>query len=92
MLASSALAAGTVVAVEAGGIVSGFSNPEIVSSSETTIVFDDSTPEALSVGGVVAQSAGSAFQRDIIVLKLVIRTTWAMRASGLVQFLTGATW
>ena len=92
VLPSNQIAAGTVIAVEAGSFVSAFgASPEFDTSSETTIHEEDTTPADIVSGGVAAVPVKSQFQTDSIVLRSILRCAWGMRAPH-VAFLTGATW
>jgi HK97 family phage major capsid protein len=90
------LAAGTVVAIERNAIASAFGGlPEVRSSSEAVIHFEDSAPLAIGTAGsppTVAAPTRSAFQQDMLILRMVLPCTWTPRAPGMVQFVTGASW
>jgi hypothetical protein len=95
VLASPALAAGTVVAIEAESFVSGFSAvPEIDTTSAAVLHMEDSTPVQLvsGAGPSVASPLRSLFQTDSTAIRMVLRCSWGLRASGHAQLLTGATW
>jgi hypothetical protein len=90
------IAVGTVIAIETAAIASGFSGlPDIDASKEATIHFEDTTPLAIGTAGspnTVAAPVRSAFQTDVIILRMILRCAWVPRASGLVQFVEDATW
>ena len=91
-----ALAAGTIVAVEAGAIASGYSGvPEITASGDTVVHMEDTSPLAIGTTGtrnVVAAPTLSAYQASLMVLKLILRCSWTTRAPGMVQVVNSATW
>jgi hypothetical protein len=93
VLPTNAIAVGTVIAIEAGSFVSGFSAvPEFDVSKETAIHQEDTTPaDIVSSGGAAAVPVKSLFQVDSIALRMILRCSWGMRAPH-VSFLTGATW
>ena len=96
VLTSTALAAGTVIAIEASSFASAFgTQPEFLTSNETLIHGDDTTPLPIGTAGspnTVAAPAMSLYQIDATALRMILRCSWALRAPGHVQFITGATW
>lgn len=90
------LTEGTVIAVEQNAIASAFAGlPEVETSKEALVHFEDTAPAAIGTAGTpntVAAPARSAWQHDLLVLRLVMPCTWVPRASGMVQFIEGATW
>lgn len=91
------LAAGTVIAVEASAFASGFSDAPRVDVAEAATVEWDTTPGSpnLSTAGAPATIEApirSGFQTATYAIRLVLRGAWRMRGSGLVQYVTGATW
>jgi hypothetical protein len=93
ILASVALSAGTVVAVESSSFVSGLDGvPEFSTSQGATIHLEDTTPKDIVAGGVVAAPTKSLFQTDLIGLKMILRASWAMRNVKHVAVVTGVTW
>lgn len=93
ILASVALAAGTVVAVEASSFVSGQDGiPEFSTSTGATLHEEDTTPTDIVSGGVPATPVKSLFQVDIIGLRMILRASWAMRNAKHVAIVTGVSW
>ena len=94
ILASVALPAGTVVAVEASSFVSGQDGiPEFSTSTGATLHMEDTTPkDIVSSGGVVATPVKSMFQTDIIGLRMILRASWAMRNPLHVAVVHGVSW
>jgi hypothetical protein len=90
IVASTALASGTVVALELASFVSGFgSAPEFTASKVGSVHMEDTTPSSNLTGAVPVRSL---FQTDAIGLKMTLSAGWGLRASGHAQFVTGATW
>lgn len=96
VIPTAGLAEGTVVALEAGAVASGFTPlPEIEVAREATIHWEDSTPQPVSTPGapnVVAAPLRSGWQEDTLALRCVQRGAWAVRASGVVQVVEAVTW
>ncbi|HMF28128.1 MAG TPA: hypothetical protein VKE42_05110, partial [Candidatus Cybelea sp.] len=93
VLPSSSVAAGTVIMVETTSFVSAFSPvPEFEASSHVALHFEDTSPTDIT-GGTPSPAVPvrSAFQSDILALKMRLSASWAMRAPH-VAYLTGATW
>lgn len=95
VIAAPSLAAGTVIAIEARALASGFSDiPRIDVAKEATIHWDDAAPAQIGTAGspnVVAAPTRSGFQSNINVLRLVLRASWAMRAP-MVAWINGTSW
>jgi hypothetical protein len=95
VLASPALAAGTVLVIESGSFVSGFSAvPEIDTTNTAVLHMEDTTPLALvsGAGPTVASPIRSLLQTDASAIRMILRCSWGVRASGHIQLLTSATW
>jgi hypothetical protein len=89
ILASTALAAGTVAAIEAASFVSGFgSTAEFSVSKVAALHMDDTSPQDITAGS----PSRSMFQIDAIALRTDLWASFGLRAVGHAQFLTGATW
>lgn len=92
---SAALADGVVIGIETAAFVSSLGAvPKITASEEATIVMDD-TAAPLSTAGTpnaVSAPARSMFQTNCIALKAILDIAFAMRASGRVAYVSGATW
>jgi hypothetical protein len=96
ILASAALAAGTIVAVEAKSFVSGFSaTPTFDASDQTVVHLEDTSPGQISTVGspnVVSAPLRSLWQTNCTAVKMVLKCAWGMRATGHVQFVSSTTW
>jgi Phage capsid family len=92
ILASSALTAGTVIAVATTALVSAASAaPRIDTSIEAVMHFDNTTPLDITTGAVSA-TVKSAFQTDSIAIRLIWPLTFGMRTTGAVAWTSGTTW
>jgi hypothetical protein len=88
ILASSALAAGTVAAIETASFVSGFSSaPEFSVSKVAAVHLEDTSPADFPAAPIK-----STFQIDSLALKTELWASYGMRATGHTAYLTGATW
>jgi hypothetical protein len=94
IIASTALAPGTVAVLEVASFVSGFgSTAEFNTTKIGAVHMEDITPvDIVSVGGAVATPVKSLYQTDAIGLKTTLWASWGMRTSGHCQYITGATW
>jgi len=94
IISSASLAAGTVIALELASFVSAFApTPEFLLVRAATIHREDTSPQNIT-GGTPSPAVPvtSYFQSDLVGLRMVLRASWAMRATGHVQVITGATW
>jgi hypothetical protein len=94
ILASTVLAAGTVVALEIASFVSGFSAvPTFRVSNVSTYHAEDTSPQPIT-GGTPSPAVPvrSLFQTDSIGLYADLWAAWGLRAPGHAQWITGATW
>jgi hypothetical protein len=82
----------TLIAVEAAAFASGFL-PEVEFDVNTqTTIHSDTAAQPIASGGVVAYPVRNLFQQEQIGIKCIMRCSWAIRAPGMVQFVTGCTW
>jgi len=90
------LAAGTIVAVDAAALATGFNGvPAIDLSKEAVLHWEDAAPLPIASAGTpntVAAPVRSAFQNDLIALRMILPCAWASMLDGGVQYITGATW
>jgi len=87
IISSTALASGTVAAIEVASFVSGFSAvPEFGVSRDATVHMEGATPADWGT------PMKSMFQTDSSLLKMNLSAAWGVRAVGHVQFITGCTW
>jgi hypothetical protein len=96
ILASAALAAGTIVAIEASAFVVGMDPvPNFSISDSGTLHFEDTSPAQIGVAGspnVVAAPARSLWQTDGMAQRTIVRINWGLRALGSVAKVTSVTW
>lgn len=88
------LAPGTIVAIERRAIASGFpALPDVQVERDATLHFETAPAQIATAGAIPAQARiQSAFQSDLIALRLILRCAWVSMLPGGVQFITGATW
>jgi hypothetical protein len=95
IVATNALAAGTVAAIAPQGVVFAYAGPVATEfSKEATLHFEDATPLPISSSGspnTVAAPVRSAFQTGVLVVKVRARASWGA-LPGSVQVVTGVGW
>jgi hypothetical protein len=91
VLASAVLAAGTVIAVEASALASAFSPVPEFSSFTQGVLHEDTEPLPI-VDGTPAPGTRSLWQTDAIALRMILRASYGMRGTGLVQVVQGTNW
>jgi hypothetical protein len=94
ILSSAAIPDGEAIALVPHGLWTGYSGDDvrIEASKQVTMHFEDTTPLPLVDGaGVLASPQRSAFQQDLIALKLRARVAWAI-LPGAIASVTGANW
>jgi hypothetical protein len=94
ILASTALAAGTVAVVEIASFVSGFGSAVEFSTTKVSAVHMEADTPADITGGTPSPAVPvkSLFQVDAIGLRSTLWAAWGLRAAGHAQWITGATW
>jgi HK97 family phage prohead protease/HK97 family phage major capsid protein len=97
VIASTSVAAGAVYMIDAADFVSVSGAPEFDVSETATIHMEDTTPLQIATGaqgsGVLATPTQSMFQTAQIAVRMVANVNWAMRRSGMVQFIgSGVNW
>jgi hypothetical protein len=90
VLRSTSVPAGTVVLVEASSFVSAFGAvPDFEVGNQVVLHFEDTAPSDPVMAGVPVRSTWSS---ELIALRMRLWASWAMRATGHAQVVTGATW
>jgi hypothetical protein len=94
---SSAIASGTLIAVDPRSFASATGgDPEILASKQALVHYEDTNPQQIGTAGtpnVVAAPTRSAFQTDVILLRCILRITWALRVTGAAgSITTGLQW
>lgn len=94
VLVSTAITSGTVIAVDAADFVTATGDtPLFETSDQATIHMSDTPLEIVSgTGPTTADPVRSMFQTNSVALKMTMPLTWAMRRTGMVQYLTSVTW
>lgn len=90
-VASSALAAGTVVAIAPQAFVGAMETPRIEASIEA-IVHMDTAPAAIVNGGGMAAPVRSLFQTNCVGLRMITPVSWGLRAPNAVAWMSGVNW
>jgi hypothetical protein len=92
---SAAVPATEVIAVAPSGIATGYLGvPQVETSKESTIVFDDAAPPPIGTPGsppVVGAPTRSLLQQDLIGIKLRARAAWTA-APGAVALIQNPAW
>jgi hypothetical protein len=94
IIASTALAAGTVAVIEVASFVSGFSLvPEFRVGDQASYHAEDTSPQNIT-GGTPSPAVPvkSLWQTNAIGLKMDFHAAWGLRAAGHAQWIQGATW
>jgi hypothetical protein len=92
VFSSSALAAGTVIAIAPRGFVSIIEAPRVDSSVEAVLHMEDTNPAAIANGGGVAAPARSLFQTNSVGLRVISPASWGLRAPNAVAWMSGVNW
>jgi len=97
VITSTSIAAGAVYMIDAADFVSVSGAPEFEVSEVATIHMEDTTPLNIASGaqgsGVLATPTQSMFQTAQIAIRMLANVNWAMRRSGMVQFIgSGVSW
>jgi HK97 family phage prohead protease len=95
LIASTVVTAGTIIAVDTADFVTSTGDtPEFEVSDQATIHMD-SSPSPISATGTpntVAAPIRSMFQTNSVALKMTMDVNWAMRRTGMVQYISGVSW
>jgi HK97 family phage prohead protease len=91
LIDSTTVPAGTVIMVEGDDFVSAIGTPEFMVSEEATLHIEDTTPTHINPG-TPASPVESMFQTNQLALRLIMPVTWAMRRTGMVQWMAGVNW
>lgn len=94
LFASTALPAGTAIALASNALVSVTEPlPRVEASTEATVhEFDPASPLVDIGGGIFASPVRSQFQTDSVSLRLLLPISWALRNSAAVSYMTGCAW
>jgi Phage capsid family len=95
ILATTALAATTIIAVETSSFVTAIDPvPEFRTSSETVLHSDTAATAISTVGtpNTIAAPVRSLFQTNCTAIRMILRASFAMRAANHVQIINSVTW
>lgn len=88
--------AGRLILIDAADFATAAGDqPEFDASEQAVIHAEDTSPAQISTAGspnVVAAPVISMFQTASIALRMLLDITWAMRRTGMVQWIEGADW
>jgi hypothetical protein len=96
VITSTTCAAGTVIALDAADFITATGDaPEFDVSNQATLHME-SVPLPIATGaqgsGVLATPTRSLWQTDTIGVRMTLDVTWAMRRTGMVNFISAITW
>jgi Phage capsid family len=95
ILTTQFMPADSVIGLDPRALVSGFGpEPQISTSIEATVHFEDTSPQPIGTAGtpnVVAAPTRNAFQQDLVLIRLIMLASWALRAPA-VAWVQGVTW
>lgn len=94
LISSPALAAKTLIAIDAAYFYSceDSENFQIDTSREATLVTSDTPTAITDAAGVRGKPTQSAFQADLVAVRLIADVAFGMSRSGRVSFTTGVEW
>jgi hypothetical protein len=96
ILTSTTVVSGRVIVIDAADFASATGGgPDFDVSETATLHMEDTTPLQIGATGApntVAAPTQSMFQTAQIALRLLIDTSWAMRRTGMVQYVDAVTW
>ena len=91
-----ALPDGTIAAFAQGAVAAAFDGaPSIEASKEAVVHFEDSAPLAISTPGspnTIAAPTRSAFQQDMLIIRVRAKATWGIIAPGGAQVISSVKW
>ena len=95
IIPSAQIASNIAIALDIACIASAIGTPDVSSSRETLLHYEDTNPAQVSTSGtpnVVAAPLRSAFQQDLVAARLVLPASWALRQPGAIAWLTATAW
>ena len=93
VVSSTNVTADTVIAVDAEDFVAAMSAPDFDTSGEAILHMEDTSPGQITTGAAaVSHPSVSMFQTAQIAVRMIMDVTWAMRRTGMVQFVSSVTW
>jgi hypothetical protein len=89
-LATTALPAGTIIALATPALVSAVQGPPEIESRRDAVVHDETDPGQIVNGltGVMSTPIRSMFQTDCVSMRLTWQVSWAVRGAGAVSWMT----
>jgi hypothetical protein len=94
VVSSASLAAGEIICIEMASFVSAFgAEPEFETVKAFTFHAEDTAPTDIT-GGTPSPAVPvrNTFQTNSVGLRMILRGSWGMRATGHVAYIAGASW
>lgn len=95
VIVSTSVPSGTVIAIDTADFVTGTGDAPMFEASDQATIHMEDSPSAISAAGTpntVAAPIRSMFQTNSVALKMSMDVTWAMRRSGMVQYISSVGW
>lgn len=95
VVVSTSITAGTVIAVDTADFVTSTGDAPMFETSDQATIHMEDSPAALSAvasPNTVAAPIRSMFQTNSVALKMTMDVSWAMRRSGMVQWVENVGW
>lgn len=95
VVVSTSITAGTIIAVDTADFVTSTGDAPMFETSDQATIHMEDTPTALSAAAspnTVAAPIRSLFQTNSVALKMTMDVSWAMRRSGMVQWIENVGW
>ena len=96
VIQSTSVTADTVYLIDAADFVTATEDtPRFDVSDQAVLHMEDTSPTALAAVGTpntVAAPARSLWQTDTLGVRMILPMNWAMRRTGMVQYVSGITW
>ncbi|MEY9781299.1 peptidase U35 [Sinorhizobium fredii] len=89
IIETSALAAGTVIAIDAAAVVTGEGDEPMFDISDKAVVVND---DGLPVPDIMTASTVSLWQQRLLGLRMMQQVTWGLRSAGSIAVVEGVTW
>lgn len=95
IVASTSVTSGRIIAIDTADFVTGTGDTPLFETSDQATIHMDDSPSAISATGspnTVAAPIRSMFQTNSVALKMTLDVTWAMRRSGMIQWINGTSY
>lgn len=95
IIVSTTVPSGTVIAIDTADFVTSTGDAPMFETSDQATIHMETAPSQIGTVGspnVVAAPVRSMFQTNSVALKMTMDVYWAMRRTGMIQYITGVTW